>query len=63
MVSPAAVSTLSAPPTAAPAAVAMKSTTAGPSGGHGGHVPDVTVTLPGPQQQSQPHQQRMQRPP
>lgn len=53
--------------TAAPAAAAaspkLKSTNAGPSAtSFSSHLPDVTATLPGPQQHSQPHQQRMQRP-
>ncbi|KAF9539018.1 hypothetical protein EC957_005960 [Mortierella hygrophila] len=59
--------TATASSTASPGVVVappkMKSTNAGPSAtSFSGHLPEVTVTLPGPQQQAQPHQQRMQRP-
>ncbi|KAF9296784.1 hypothetical protein BGZ88_011854 [Linnemannia elongata] len=53
-----------ASPVAAVASPKVKSADAGSSAaGFSSHLPDVTATLPAPQQQSQPHHQRMQRPP
>ncbi|KAF8936948.1 hypothetical protein BGZ47_009242 [Haplosporangium gracile] len=52
-----------ASPGAVVASPKVKTTNAGLlAASHSSHLPDVTATLPGPQQQSQPHQQQMQRP-
>ncbi|KAF9117085.1 hypothetical protein BGX30_005716 [Mortierella sp. GBA39] len=59
-----AAASSTASPAAAVAPPKVKSTNPGPSStSFSSHLPDVTITLPGPQQQAQPHQQRMQRPP
>lgn len=62
--SPAAATTSSAATTANVEAPPKANNNAGPLvASYSSRLPDVTATLPGPQQPSQPHHQRIQRPP